>query len=482
MKKYITTAIPYVNARPHIGHAMDYLLADIWARYQIGQGNEVRYSAGTDEHGTKVAQKAAENGVTPQEYVDGLYKSFTDMMDKLNVSRTDFVRTTDPDHQRRVQEIWRRLDAAGLIYKDTYEGWYCVGCEGFVTETEAKEMNYVCKDHQKPLERLSEENYYLKVSKFTNEIREFNKTAIVPAFRGKEILDLVKDGAQDVSISRPKEKLAWGIPVPGDDTQVMYVWIDALSNYITALGYPDENWSVDFWPADVEVIGKDILRFHSVIWPAILLGLGLELPKKLLVHGFVNADGVKMSKSIGNVIDPMEIIDDYGVEAFRYFFARHIPTFDDGDFTWEKFENAYNGELANDLGNLVSRTASMIKRYTDGTLSTSEQFKYDSTEYDKAMEKFQFNLAIETAWSLVQDLNRYIEENKPWELAKADAKRLSEVLDYLTSGLLKVSTLLHPFIPTTADTIRKTFSGDKVGEISILFPKVYKHTAEPAKK
>jgi methionyl-tRNA synthetase len=480
--KYITTAIPYVNAKPHIGHAMDYLLADIWARYQVQQGNTVRYSAGTDEHGTKIANKAAETNTPPQEYVDGLFESFTGMMDLLNVVRTDFVRTSDPDHQRRTQEIWKKLDKAGLIYKDTYEGWYCVGCEGFVTETEAKNMDYTCPDHQKPLERLSEDNYYLKVSKYSDEIRKFVKSTVVPAFRGKEILELIKDGAKDVSISRPKDKLEWGIPVPDDDTQVMYVWIDALSNYITALGYPDDGWDKEFWPADVEVVGKDILRFHAIIWPAMLLGLGLELPKTLLAHGFVNADGVKMSKSIGNVIDPMEVIDDYGVEAFRYFFARHIPTFDDGDFTWEKFENAFNGELANDLGNLVARTISMIKRYTDGTLSGSEAFAYDSTNYDKAMNDFQFNLAIETAWGLVQDLNRYIEENKPWELAKADAVRLSEVLDYLTSGLLKVSTLLHPFIPATADAIREAFSGDTVGEVGILFPKIYKHTEEPARK
>lgn len=474
MKKYITSAIPYVNAKPHIGHAMDYLLADIWARYQTQQGNQVRYSAGTDEHGTKVEQKAREAGVSPQAYVDGLYKSFTNMIDQLNVSVTDFVRTTDADHQRRVQEIWQKLDTAGLIYKDTYEGWYCVGCESFVTETEAKNLDYICPSHQKPLERLSEENYYLKVSQFTEQIRRFNETAIVPAFRGKEILDLIKDGAKDVSISRPKEKLGWGIAVPGDDTQVMYVWVDALSNYITALGYPDKGWAADFWPAAVEVIGKDILRFHSIIWPAILLGLGLELPKKLLVHGFVNADGVKMSKSIGNVIDPTEIIDDYGVEAFRYFFARHIPTFEDGDFTWEKFEAAYNGELANDLGNLVSRTANMLERFREGSTHASEHFSWDKSSFDQHIAEFRFDFALESAWELVKHLNQYIDEQKPWQLAKNQPSELDEALGYLVAGLRQLSQLLEPFLPATAAKINDIFGGEKLGKSEILFPKIYR--------
>ncbi|MDR3125779.1 MAG: methionine--tRNA ligase [Candidatus Nomurabacteria bacterium] len=476
-KKYITSAIPYVNAKPHIGHAMDYLLADIWARYQAGQGNEVRYSAGTDEHGTKVEQKAREADAEPQAYVDELHKSFTSMVGHLNVSVTDFVRTTDTNHQRRVQEIWRKLDKAGLIYKDTYEGWYCVGCEGFVTETEAKNMNYTCTSHQKPLERLSEENYYLRVSKFTDEIRRFNETAIVPAFRGREILDLIKDGAQDVSISRPKEKLSWGIAVPDDDSQVMYVWVDALSNYITALGYPDKDWAADFWPADVEVIGKDILRFHSIIWPAILLGLGLKLPKKLLVHGFVNADGVKMSKSIGNVIDPMEIIDQYGAEAFRYFFARHIPTFDDGDFTWQKFLAAYNGELANDLGNLVSRTANMLKRFVGGSTRVSEHFSWDSSSFNQFMADFRFDMALGEVWNLAQHLNQYIDEQKPWEVAKSTVKQssdITQVMSYLVSGLLEFSKLLTPFLPDTAAKIDQIFGGDSVGEAPILFPKAEK--------
>jgi methionyl-tRNA synthetase len=472
-KKYITTAIPYVNARPHIGHAMDYLLADIWARWQMRQGNRVRFSAGTDEHGSKVARKAAEEGKTPQQYVDDLYRSFTDMMDKLNISRTDFVRTTDGDHQRRVQEIWRRLNAAGMIYKDTYEGWYCVGCEGFVSDSEARELDFKCPDHQKPLEKLSEENYYLRISRYTDEIRQFVSRAIQPDFRGREILELIRDGAKDVSISRPKDKLTWGVPVPDDDSQIMYVWIDALSNYITALKYPDKDWDKAFWPADVEVIGKDILRFHAIIWPAMLLGLGLALPRTLLAHGFVNSSGTKMSKSLGNVVDPLGLINEYGTDAFRYFFARHIPTFEDGDYTKEKFLAAYNGELANDLGNLVSRSANMVKRFVKGSTHTPGNFSWDKSNFEKYMNEFRFDLALENIWNLVQHLNQYIDEQKPWQMAKDQAKQaeLVEVIGYLVAGMRDLADLLAIFLPETAAKISDIFGGESVKNAPILFPK-----------
>jgi methionyl-tRNA synthetase len=469
MKKYIATAIPYVNAPPHIGHAMDYLLADIWARYERQQGSEVRFSTGTDEHGTKVAQKAAEAGVEPQQFVDKLVPKFQSMIKKMNISATDFIRTTDPDHITRVQEIWRKLDKAGLIYKSTYEGWYCVGCEGFVTETEARDMNYECPDHQKPFEKLSEQNYYLRVSQFTEQLREFARKNIMPEFRGREILELIKDGAQDVSISRPKDKLQWGIPVPNDETQTMYVWVDALSNYITVLGYP-ENEIGDWWPADVQVLGKDILRFHAIIWPTILLGLGLELPKQLLVHGHVLADGAKMSKSLGNVVDPNALIDERGAEAFRYYFARHIPTFEDGDYTVEKFIAAYNGELANDLGNLVSRTANMVGRFVGGSTDASADFTWDKSDFDKYMNDFRFDLALENVWGLVQHLNQYIDEKKPWEAAKNN-EDVIEVMGYLVAGLRELSKLLAPFLPNTATKISEIFSGETVGDAPILFPR-----------
>lgn len=473
-KKYITTAIPYANAKPHIGTAMDYLYGDILARFWEQQGDEILMSVGTDEHGTKVAQKAADMNTTPQQYVDDLQVDFQKMREELNIDMSFVrdVRTTSPEHKKRVQEIWKRLDAAELIYKSTYEGWYCSGCEAFLTETEARDMDYVCKDHNKPLEKLSEENYYLKVSDYSDQIREFVKTAILPEFRAKEILELTKDGVRDVSISRPKDKLNWGIPVPGDDSQVMYVWIDALSNYITALEYPDENWDSEYWPAKVEIVGKDILRFHAIIWPAILLGLGLELPQTILVHGFINVDGKKMSKSVGNVISPSEIITKYGTDAFRYYFSRHISVFDDGDFTWEKFEAAYNGELANDLGNLVSRLANMIKKYDVKRLGVTEI--KENQELKLEIENFNINKAMEIIWSRIQKANKTIEESKPWELAKTDEKALSLVLNELWDEMLIIVYELKPFMPQTSAKINEVFGRDTIAEVPILFPRIDK--------
>lgn len=474
MKKYITTAIPYVNAQPHVGHAMDYLLADVWARYEQTIGNEVRISAGLDEHGSKIAKRAEEEGKTPQELVDYLEPKFRELIKKLNVVPPSyFVRTTDPEHKRRAQAIWQKLEAAGMIYKGTYEGWYCSGCEAFLAESEAKGVDYKCSDHGKPLEKLSEENYYLKVSKFSTQIKEFVESTVVPKFRGKEILELLKDGAKDVSVSRPIEKLSWGIPVPGDESQVMYVWVDALSNYITALEYPDETWEKDFWPADVEVIGKDILRFHAIIWPAMLLALGLGLPKTLLVHGHITVGGAKMSKSVGNVIDPLAVIDEWGTDAFRYFFLRHVSMWDDGDFSWEKFAAAYNGELANELGNLVARLSNMISKYGAKRKAVSTERHGEVEEvYAATMKSFEFGKALGAAWEIVRGANVYIDETKPWELAKSDKERLGVVLNELWGDMALIARLLAPFLPGTAEKIAKVFSKDKLGELDgVLFPK-----------
>jgi len=487
----IATAIPYVNGPPHIGHAMDYLLADIWTRYQKQNGHEVRFQVGTDEHGNKISAKAAENNLAPQEFADRMVVLYKNFIAKVGAEYTDFVRTTDEHHVAAVQYIWQQLKPC--IYKGTYSGWYCMGHEAFFTDLEVQATNGICPDHQTPYQQVSEENYFFKTSAFTDQIRQAlndNVMQIVPEFRKNEFLDLIKDGLADVSISRPKKSLTWGIPVPDDPEQIMYVWLDALANYITVIGYPDRPAEYQtFWPADVQVIGKDILRFHAGIWPAMLLGIGLQLPKKLLVHGFVNIGGAKISKTVGNVIDPNEIIDQYGLDAFRYFFSRHIPTLDDGDFTWEKFENAYNGELGNDLGNLIQRVSGMITRYQSGVIGESEQTEHDMSAYHEAMENLEFNKAIDEVWTMVRSLNQYIDNVKPWEIAKQIGKdaeaeaHLSEVLAHCAGALVQIGDLLYPFLPATAKAIHTTFETGVVQPLEpVLFPKVYIHTPDPRVK
>ena len=486
---YITTAIPYVNGVPHVGNAMDYLIADVWARYQRQLGKVVRFQTGVDEHGNKIAAKAVENQMTPQAYVDSMFGNFQKLISDLGVDTTDFIRTTDPKHQSAVQYIWQQLAQAGLIYKSTYEGWYCQGCESFVTDKEATANNGICPDHNTPYQRLSEENYYLKTSALTDKIKqaiETGKMKIVPEFRKKEFLELIKDGLADVSVSRPAKSLSWGVPVPNDPSQVMYVWIDALSNYITVLGYPNDPQWQEFWPADVQVVGKDILRFHAGIWPAMLMALELPLPKVLLVHGHVTSGGLKMSKTLGNGIDPFEIINNYGTEALRYFFLRHIPTQDDGDFTWERFESAYNGELGNDLGNLVQRVVAMINRYQSGVVGELPAGKHDMGPYRELMDKFEFNKALDEVWVIIRALNLYIDQVKPWEVAKrrqtdTEAEtHLSEILAHAGGTLLQVADLLQPFLPSTSRTIKTLFtSGTLPATMEPIFPKIYLHTSDP---
>ena len=485
---YITTAIPYVNGTPHIGNALDYLLADIWTRYQKQNGHQVRFQAGTDEHGNKIAAKAAELGLTPKAYTDTTYVNFQNLMKKVGAEYTDFVRTTDEHHVAAVQYIWQQLKP--YIYKGSYSGWYCMGHEAFFTDKEVQATGGVCPDHQTPYQQVTEDNYFFKTSAFTDKIREAITSGtmqIVPEFRKNEFLELIKDGLADVSVSRPKKSLTWGIPVPDDPEQIMYVWLDALANYITVIGYPDRmNECLSYWPADVQVIGKDILRFHAGIWPAMLLGLGLPLPKRLLVHGFINIGGAKISKTVGNVIDPNEIIDKYGVDAFRYFFSRHIPTLDDGDFTWESFENAYNGELGNDLGNLIQRVAGMITRYQSGVIGESGQTEHDMSAYHQAMEQLEFNKAIDEVWTMVRSLNQYIDNVKPWVIAKQVEKdpdaaaHLAEVLGHCAGALLQIGDLLVPFMPTTAKAIHATFETGVVQPLpTVLFPKIYNYTPDP---
>lgn len=484
MKKfYITTAIPYVNAAPHIGHGLDYSLADALARYHKQQGEDVYFEVGTDEHGTKIFQKAQENGQDPQTYVDSIVPLWQEFLEKLNVQATGFVRTTSPQHQKVAQAVWQQL--AEYIYKGTYEGWYCVGCESFVTAQQAADNNGICPDHNKPYEQLSEENYYFKLSAFGDKIQQSlvaGEFSITPDFRRKEIEQLIKSGLNDISISRPKKHLSWGIPVPGDDTQVMYVWFEALLNYLSVLGYPDGPDYKKFWPADVWVGGKDILRFHAAIFPAILIGLDLPLPKRLLVHGHVLSSGTKMSKTIGNVVAPLDIIDTYGADAFRYFFLRHVPTVDDGDFTWEKFENAYNNELGNELGNLVQRVATMVTRYQNGVIGEAKALNHDSVPFHTEMAELRLDRALDAIWIMVRNLNVYLEEVKPWELAKKteEAEHLQEVLAYASAHLLQIADLIWPFLPVTAEAIKKIFNNGQITPYNgVLFPKIHNHTPDP---
>lgn len=480
---YVTTAIPYANAKPHIGNAMDYLLADIWSRYKQQLGYTVRFQAGTDEHGNKIAAKAQEVSMEPQAYVEEMHVNFKRLLQAVGAGTTDFVRTTDVHHKAAVQYIWQKLQP--YLYKGVYEGWYCQGCESFVTDKEAADNNGVCPDHNQPYQRLSEENYYFKLSAFTDKIRdafEHRRIRIVPEFRQKELLKLLDSGLQDISFTRPVKSLSWGVPVPDDPSHVMYVWMDALSNYLTVLGYPDNPDWQNYWPADVQVIGKDILRFHAAIWPAMLIALDLPLPKVLLVHGFVTVSGAKMSKTVGNVIDPFEIIEEYGQDAFRYFFSRHIPTWEDGDFTWEKFEAAYNGELANDLGNLVSRVAKMVQTYQSGVVGDVSSTEHDVQAFIDDMEALNFASALDEAWLSVRSLNQYLEDVKPWMIAKTRdtdqeaALHLEEVLLHSVGSLLQIADLIYPFMPQTAQAIRDTFKDGVVGAaIPILFPKKELH-------
>lgn len=459
MNYYITTSIPYANGDPHIGFGMELLQADVLARYARQQGKPVIFATGTDEHGGKIFDKAAELGLKTKEYTDQISQQFRDLAKLVNASNDRFIRTTDAGHEQRAQLIWKALEKD--IYKSSYTGWYCTGCEAFVTEAVAKENGGVCPDHKKPYEKIEEENYFFKLSAYAPKIQTAIETEalhIVPTTRKHEILGVIKEGLQDISISRPKDKISWGIPVPGDKEQVMYVWFEALLNYITVLGYPEHEDYKKFWPANVQVIGKDILRFHAAIWPGILLALGQPLPKSLFVHGFINVEGQKMSKSLGNVLHPKEIIDEYGVDPYRYYFLRHIPSYEDGDFSWDRFHQAYNNELGNELGNAVQRTAAMLKQYQEGIIGSVPERSHDDEPYHEAIEQCRFDRALDMVWEQVRGLNQYIEEEKPWEVNKSgDAEHLQEVLAYQVSCLLEIADLLVPFLPETAAKITAVF-------------------------
>lgn len=473
-KYFVCTSIPYVNADPHIGFALELLYADVLARRARQRGDDVIFSTGTDEHGGKVAERAAEAGLELQAYADQVSQRFEAVAELLNVSNNRFIRTTDKGHEQRATLIWQKL--AQDIYKSHYVGWYCTGDEAFFTETEVKANNGVCPNHNRPYEKIEEENYFFKLSRYTGAIIkaiEGGEFQIVPATRRNEILSVLKSGLEDISVSRPKDKIAWGIPVPGDDSQVMYVWFEALMNYITVLGYPEHEDFKQYWPAQVQVLGKDIIRFHAAIWPAILMSLKLPTPKQLYVHGFITVEGKKMSKSLGNVLHPEDVVNKYGVDACRYYFLRHVPSYEDGDFSWQRLEAAYNNELADELGNAVQRTVVMLQKYQAGKIGAVPPAEHDVAGYEKALAACRFDRALDEVWEQVRGLNQYIDEEKPWEIAKAgDGEHLREVLAYQVSSLLNIAKLLEPFLPDTADKIQAIFKGSAVKPIKgTLFPK-----------
>jgi methionyl-tRNA synthetase len=458
---------------------MEFVMADALARYHRQQKAEVLFATGTDEHGGKIAEKATEAGISPQQLTDEMSQKFQDMLKALHISNDRFIRTTNKVHEQKSQLIWRNL--ANYIYKGSYVGWYCVGHEEYFAESVVKANNGVCPDHNRPYEKIEEENYFFKLSSFTAQLKqiiESDQLRIIPETRKNEIMSVINQGLEDISISRPKEKISWGIAVPGDEAQVMYVWFEALLNYITVLGYPDGEDFKKFWPADVQVIGKDILRFHSAIWPGILLALGLPLPAKLYVHGFIDINGKKMSKSLGNYISPNEVIAKYGADAFRYFFLRHIPSYSDGDFSWERLEAAYNSELADQLGNAVSRTAAMITKYQQGLIGDIPGSEHDMGPYEDALENCRFDKALDEVWEQVKGLNQYIDEQKPWEIAATkDEEHLREVLSYMCGSLLEIASLLEPFMPETAAKIASVFKEGILKPLpGPLFPKEAKPT------
>lgn len=473
MNYYVTTSIPYVNGEPHIGFGMELVQADVLARAARQQGHDVIFSTGTDEHGTKIAQKAESLGITPRELVDDISERFRGLQDLLTISNDRFIRTTDKPHEQRAQLIWKALEKD--IYKATYTGWYDVKEEEFVPETKADPAR-MQPDHPQAYQKLEEENYFFKLSNYTDAIKEKIESGefkIVPETRRNEIMSVLKEGLEDISISRPKEKLEWGVPVPGDKNQVMYVWFEALMNYITVLGYPEHDDFKAYWPADVQVIGKDIIRFHAAIWPGMLMSLGIDLPKTLYVHGHITVGGQKMSKSLGNGVAPAEIAEKYGADAFRYYFLRHIPSYNDGDFSWDAFEAAYNNELANELGNAVQRTAAMIMKYQNGLIGDVSPAQHDSAPVEQALAECRFDRALDEIWNQVRGLNQYIDEEKPWTLAKlGDTDHLREVLAYQAGCLLEIADLLEPFLPETAFKIKAVFQDGIVRPVEgTLFPK-----------
>jgi len=488
-KFYVTTPIYYVNDVPHIGHAYTTVAADTLARFYRLRGYDVFFLTGTDEHGLKIQKSAEEKGIDPKELADMNSESFKKLWEFLGIGYDKFIRTTDPEHVEFVKEVFQKSYERGDIYLGEYEGWYCVGCEEFKSESELVEGK-VCPIHLKPCEYLKEPSYFFRLSRYQErllELYESNPTFIRPDYRRNEVISFVKQGLRDLSVTRPRSRVRWGIEVPFDPEHTVYVWFDALFNYLSALG---ERRSI-YWPADVHIVGKDILRFHTVYWPAFLMSVGYDTPKTVFAHGWWTVEGRKMSKSLGNVVNPYEVVKEYGLDEIRYFLLREVPFGQDGDFSKEAVLNRINGELANEIGNLFSRVVSMVGKYLGGQVRGKAHHTYLNVawsvveNYERSMREVNFYRAVEEALGLSSFLNKFVDEKVPWELARREDESLSDVLYTLTDGLFLLAYLLYPFMPNKmGEALRMlgveevptrigpcTFEVYRVGERKVLFPR-----------
>jgi methionyl-tRNA synthetase len=460
---YVTTPIYYVNAAPHLGHAYTTIAADVMARHHRQRGERVFFLTGTDEHGEPVADAAHALGIEPQQLADRNAQRFKALAPQLGASNDFFIRTTDPQHEAKVQEVLSRVRDNGYVYKGTYEGWYCPRCADFKADNEVDEGNR-CPIHHIELTREQEDNYFFKLSAFQEQLEALyaqREDFVAPRTRYNEALSFIRSGLRDVPLTR--HKLTWGVPVPWDSEHVFYVWFDALLNYYSALSYADKDDLTDtFWPASYHVIAKDILRFHTVYWPALLMAAEIELPEHVFVHGYLLMEGEKMSKSLGNVLDPFAVIERFGADALRFYLLRDVPFGQDGSVSTASFELRYESELANEFGNLASRVIAMVHRYRDGVPAAvaldgelAGDFDGLADEVAALVDRAELTQALDVIWQRVRRLNRYVEERAPWQLAKdeAAAHELDQVLSSLVVGLRVVAALLHPYMPASTDTL-----------------------------